>query len=398
MNMAFCTIASANYLARVQVLEKSLVKFHPAAELHILLCESQDVCEKIAVKSRRKFLAPADVGCAKWLQMAFYYDITEYKTALKPFLLETLLQQGYEAVIYFDPDIEIYGNLGELSTILDTYHAVLTPHVCQPIPDDNKQPSMDACIRAGQFNLGFIGMSACPEIFTLLNWWQNVLVEKCLFSNAPTFFVDQFWAAAIPSLLEKTYILRDPAYNMAYWNIFQRKLESDGDKWITDSGELRFFHFSGLNRQDLTKISVHQDRASAPVGSDLYRLLYEYFEKINKQEWAVFSNYQYSFGFYYDGEPITNNERKTYLSMSSKEREDIGNPFNENSIPQNTIKLRCKKNLEMDNTASDLLPIFKARSKQFEKENHELLNSMSWKITAPLRRLYAWINLILKKS
>lgn len=398
MNIAFCTIASANYLARVQVLEKSLVKYHSIAELHILLCESQDVCEKIAVKSSRKFFSPADVGCDKWQQMAFYYDITEYNSALKPFLLETLLQQGYEAVIYFDPNIEIYGNLGELSNLLATYHAVLTPHVCKPIPDDNKHPSMDAYIRTGQFNLGFIGMSACPEVFTLLHWWQNVLVEKCLFSNDPTFFVDQFWAAAIPSLLEKTYILRDPAYNMAYWNIFQRKLENDGDKWITDSGELRFFHFSGLNDQNLTKVSNHQDRVSAPVGSALYRLLYEYFEKIKKQEWSVFSNYQYSFGFYYDGEPITNDERKTYLSMSSKEREDIGNPFNNNSRPQNTIRLRYKEILEMDNTDYDLLPIFKARSKQLEKEKQELLNSMSWKITAPLRLLYTWIKLILKRS
>lgn len=391
MKIGYCTIASANYLSRVQILEQSLRRFHPEADFHILLCESPDVCNQIAIETGREVISPDTVGCASWLHMAFYYDITEYNTALKPFLLETLINRGYDAVIYLDPDIEIYGDLGFLSLQLEAYHVMLTPHVCFPVPDDGCRPTMDAYIRAGQFNLGFLGVSACKEIHDLLRWWQSVLVERCLFDEANQFFVDQFWADAIPSLIDKVFILRDPAYNMAYWNVFQRKLERKGLTWITDSGDLRFFHFSGLYRQDLTKVSVHQNRVTAPVGSHLYILLAEYFTKIQSQPWSRYTEHRYSFACYSNGEPITNEERKTFLDMSQKERAAVGSPFDANNFSKNVIRIRCKEMMEGVRVGTDLLAL-SGRVKKLQQENLDLRTSMSWKITAPIRKLHSLLS------
>ena len=359
MRIGYCTIANTNDLSQVQVLEYSLHKFHPELDFHILLCESPEACNTVSAKTGRDFLTPAEVNCANWQQMAFYYDMSQFSTALKPFLLETLMNQGYDAVIYLDPNIEIYGRLDDLHLILNDHNAVLTPYVCRPVSDDGKKPTMDDYARAGQFNLGFIAISANNEVRELLRWWQSVMVDGYLFDKANHFNLDQFCAASIPSFLEKTFILRDPAYNMAYWNIFQRKLENNGEMWITDSGELKFFHFFGICHQDLTRISVHQDRVSAPIGTPLHNLLTSYFDKIQVQPWAIFRNHTYSFAFYYNGEPITIDERKAFLGMKPHERTEIGNPFETNNSPQNVIRIRCKELLDQTGGQTDWIGQYK---------------------------------------
>jgi len=390
MRIAFCTIASANYLSRVQVLEKSLHHYHPNAELKILLCERPEVCRDIAAQVGRKLYSPADVGCEDWLQMAFYYDITEYNTALKPYFLEQLIREGYEGVLYFDPDIEIYGPLDELLQLIRTNDVILTPHVSQPVPGDGKNPPMDSYIRAGQFNLGFLGVRGSKEVLDLLRWWQSVLLEKCIFETDHHFFVDQFWAAVFPSFIENTFVLRDPAYNMAYWNVFQRELTFNDGSWQTDSGRLKFFHFSGLHRADLTKVSVHQDRVTAPVGSPLYQLLEEYFTRIKSQEWSIYDGHLYSFATYLGGEPITNDERRTFLSMTRDERTMVGDPFADSSIGKNVIRLRCQVDLDSgEGFATDRVGVLHKKIEMLEKKNQLLLQSLSWRVTAPLRKIHS---------
>ncbi len=337
--IAYCTIACANYLGMVQVLEKSLLKQNPGAELHILLCERTEICQEISEKTGHQFYSPSEIGCDDWLHMAFYYDITEYNTALKPFFLELLMDKGYDTVFYFDPDIEIFSPLKEMESLFPKYDIVLTPHVCSPVPDDKKTPSMDSYIRAGQFNLGYLGLSNSVESRELLKWWQDICIEKCIFNVEHKYFVDQFWADIFPSFIEKTLILRDSAYNVAYWNIFQRELGHNDGKWTVDGNDLKFFHFSGLSRNDLTKVSIHQNRVTAPQGSDLHLLLSQYFEKINSQEWSVFSPLKYSFAKYSNGEQIHDDDRKKFLHLSRIERAEIPDPFNEFDVIKKIIQI-----------------------------------------------------------
>src|SRR5262245_43386262 len=94
--IAYCTIASANYLSRVEVLKTSLQEHKPDAPSYVLLCEHPDVCRSLAAETGYPFIAVDEV-CPHWLHMAFYYDIIESNTAFKPFLLQFLLDQGYAA-------------------------------------------------------------------------------------------------------------------------------------------------------------------------------------------------------------------------------------------------------------------------------------------------------------
>jgi hypothetical protein len=47
--------------------------------------------------------------------MALYYNVTEFSTALKPWVLEAALAQSSRPVLYLDPDIEVFGRLDALA-------------------------------------------------------------------------------------------------------------------------------------------------------------------------------------------------------------------------------------------------------------------------------------------
>lgn len=326
MKVAYCTTASANYLPQVRVLEESLVTHNPGASFHILLCERPEVCRALSGEMNRAVISP-DMICPDWLQMAFYYDITEYNTALKPYFLEYLLDRGYDAVFYFDPDIEIFGSLQPMESLVTTHDLILTPHVCEPMPIDGLTPGIEAIIKAGQFNLGFIGIVGSDDVIKALKWWQGVCLEHCLFDNQRGYFVDQFWAAILPSFIQKFYCLRSPAYNMAYWNVSQRRLALDGARWITDDGELKFFHFSGLTTDELTQVSRHQNRVNAPPCSLLYQLLVGYCERIENNAWSKYRRCPYSFGAYVNGKAISLADRRKFLMLTRAERNELSDPF-----------------------------------------------------------------------
>jgi hypothetical protein len=330
MKIDFCTIASANYLPRIRILQKSLATYAPTVTLHVLLCEWPDIVEQLSAQADFKFLAPNAV-CAEWQTLAFQYEITEFNTALKPYLLEYLLNQHCDGAIYLDPDIEIFSSVDSIVSLLTEHDLVLTPHVCKPLAMDGHKPGIDDTLRAGLYNLGFIGISGRPEARQALKWWKEVCRDYCLFDTEHRFFVDQFWAAALPAFIQKFYCLRDPGCNVAYWNIFQRPLANTANSWVVDEKPLIFFHFSGLPK-DIQLVSNHQDRIVAPLASPLHLLLSRYRNKIQSNDWSKFSTTPYSFSTYLNGLPILTTERHAFQSLSASERLTIGIPFENHEI------------------------------------------------------------------
>lgn len=325
MKIDFCTIASANYLPRVKVLEQSLKVYHPESRLHILLCEHPQEVVTLSQKAGHAFLAP-DTVCNDWQTLAFRYEITEYNTALKPYLLEFLLNTHCDAVIYLDPDIEVFSSLDSVLALFENHDLLLTPHVCLPLEVDGLRTGIDETIRAGVYNLGFIGISGSDEARRALRWWRDVCRDYCYFDADHRYFVDQFWAAALPAFIQRFYCLRDPGCNVAYWNVFQRRLAKSGNRWLADNDDLKFFHFSGLP-EEIRLVSRHQNRVTANLGTDLYELLANYRAKISENSWGIFSARPYSFARYSDHSPIKAVERLAYDEMTTQERAELGNPF-----------------------------------------------------------------------
>jgi glycosyltransferase involved in cell wall biosynthesis len=69
-------------------------------------------------------------------------------------------------------------------------------------------------------------------------------------------FTDQRWIDLVPGYFSP-FILTDPGYNVAYWNLDSRKLTGTDDEWRVDGGPLRFFHFSGYRPETPWLLSKH---------------------------------------------------------------------------------------------------------------------------------------------
>ena len=170
-------------------------------------------------------LSPYDIGLerAEVHRMAFIYDVKEFATAVKPWLLEHLLTDADHAV-YFDPDIEMFAPLDDIADAREEAGIVLTPHTTQPLPRDQLLPSEEMLLRAGIYNLGFIAVG--KEATPFLDWWQKRLARDCIVDVEQGIFVDQRWIDFVPALFEHT-ILDDTAYNVAYWNLTYRHVALD---------------------------------------------------------------------------------------------------------------------------------------------------------------------------
>ncbi len=129
-------------------------------------------------------------------RLAFMYNVTA-TTALKPLLFRRLLNEGAEFHL-FDPDIQVFDSVADLWSLARDRGIALTPHVLSPIPDDGLGVSDLYVSRAGQYNLGFLGLGAGEEAF--LEWWWGRLRRHCVSAPEAGMFVDQRWVDFVPSL------------------------------------------------------------------------------------------------------------------------------------------------------------------------------------------------------
>ena len=258
--MNVCTIVAKNYLAHARVLARSLSAQHPDSQLTVLVLDDLEGYADPAQEPYRLW-GPADIDCEPFDRMVSAYSVIELSTAVKPWLLRKLLTEQDHAV-YLDPDIRVMAPLDEIRALAVEHGIVLTPHNLTPIPRDGRYPSEESILIAGAYNLGFIGLGRSEAADGLLDWWSERLETDCVVDPASGRFVDQKWIDLVPGIWPETHLLRDPAYNIAYWNLHARTLEVDGDPRhpLIEGRPVRFLHFSGFSPDRLDELSKHQDR------------------------------------------------------------------------------------------------------------------------------------------
>ncbi|MDT3388839.1 MAG: hypothetical protein LIR46_13950, partial [Bacteroidota bacterium] len=108
--------------------------------------------------------------------MAFKYDLTEFCTSVKPGCMQYLFKQGYENVIYMDPDIFVFAPLDEIFVKLQDYDVVLTPQIAGIHEDYTGELPEWAMNVNGVFNLGFCAMRQSNISNNILRWWHKRLL------------------------------------------------------------------------------------------------------------------------------------------------------------------------------------------------------------------------------
>lgn len=323
MKLAIFSIASANYLPYVRVLMESVAHFHPDARRILCLAD-----KRVAGAPPENFeIVQADqLGIEHFADFAFRYDIMEFNTAVKPFMLQWLARStDCDAFIYIDPDIRLYAVLDDVTAALSAgASVVLTPHITQPLTDA-EAPGDLSMLQAGVFNLGFIAVARTPDAARFVEWWSRKLQTECVSDLPSGLFVDQKWCDLAPCLVDRLFVLRDPGYNVAYWNLLYRRPERTASGWTINGRPLRFFHFSGVDASKPEALSKHQARFGSAESAGVADLVAEYCQLLKAAGWGSSSSAAYAYGKHADGTPLHAVLRQLYRRMHVAPR--VGDPF-----------------------------------------------------------------------
>ena len=270
-----------------------------------------------------------DLHIPDFYHLAFKFDILELNTDVKPFVLQRLSGR-YEYVFYLDPDIYVYGSLQELVGRLKGQTAIITPHAISPI-DDDKKPSEIDFMRSGIYNLGFFGLRSCPESKRLLDWWGRRCISLGYNDSRQGLFVDQKFVDLVPSFFDGVVIERSPAYNVAYWNLHERRIDANNPECPSVNDQpLIFFHFSGLSvdppSEPRLEVSKYQNRSDFSNRPDIKPLFDVYRQKLIYHGHRDLRTVAYSFGSFSNGERINAASRRLFGLIASRFDGSV-NPF-----------------------------------------------------------------------
>jgi glycosyltransferase involved in cell wall biosynthesis/SAM-dependent methyltransferase len=275
-----CTIIARNYVAYARVLAESFKAVHPDGTCNVLVID--DPSDYLDPATEPFELVTIDqIGLPDAERMAASYDVMEFSTAVKPWLLRHLLDRpGVDTIAYLDPDIRIFNPIDEIERRARAHRVVLTPHFTKPLPRDDLKPSEEDILIAGTYNLGFIALGASETADSLLEWWSERLEKHCINNPAQGHFVDQRWIDLAPGLWPGIDVVRDPSFNIAYWNLPTRELSYEGGEYRVEGNPLRFFHFSGFDPRRPRELSKHQTRVDVGADPALLKICGEYAEQL----------------------------------------------------------------------------------------------------------------------
>ncbi|KCZ87579.1 group 1 glycosyl transferase [Hyphomonas johnsonii MHS-2] len=309
MRTACFTICSRNYLAYALTLRESLLAVEPGRDFFIFLADSplDDPSQLPGVVA----IPAADLSLANFQDMAFRYSIMEFNTAIKASCFQHLLRKlDYDAAIYIDPDIQLFQPFDQVHAALENgASCVLTPHILSPLRDSAKPSDLDI-LASGTFNLGFGAFARTAESLAFLEWWAETMKHHCYVDLANGLFVDQRFMDFAPSFIDALTVIKDPGYNVAYWNLANRPVRKEDGIWMAAGSPLVFFHFSGVSPGSPDVFSKHQSRFDMTNIGDAAELVRNYTAALEDHGHAHWSTLPYAFGQFANGKHIVDVMRR----------------------------------------------------------------------------------------
>ena len=195
-----------------------------------------------------------------------------------------------------DPDILVVSPFEELHACFNRgANCVLTPHILEPAEyaemEDRK------FLIYGIYNLGFCALRDTEQVSRIVSWWSRRLETHCVIDLQNGLFVDQKWADLLPAYIDNTAILHHPGYNIAYWNLSQRRVRLSDGKWTVNGQPVRFFHFSGNKIEDDQVFSRHTSQFNINNIGDVAGLLDIYRSCVYRHGHRYFSTLPYAFSW-----------------------------------------------------------------------------------------------------
>jgi hypothetical protein len=332
----FFTICASNYLAHAIVLGRSVSANHPGARLTVFLLDALPA-DTSGLEHLDFIAVETIIPATDWHHYQCFYDALELATSIKPACFLHMLAGACDIAIYLDADILLLKPLDLVfSAFSDGHEVVLIPHLLTPLPDDGKRPDDLSIMRTGVYNLGFAAFANTERCLSMLRWWGRHLRTLGLNDRSAGLFTDQKWIDFIPAFVPATSIIRDPGYDVAYWNMHERTVRRTENRWrVTFAGladcDLTFFHFSGYNPTSADVLSKHENRFRSQPPGDTRDLMAHYADALITAGFPAFAARPVLAPCFDNGaawDPVCRNLYRSVISADP----DFGDPLQGNSF------------------------------------------------------------------
>ena len=233
-DVAICCVCSRKYLPQAMTMIWSLQRLSDRYSYHVFLSDltAGNGRGLIDRYPEVEFYFIDQYADAQILDNALMLSDLEFNTSLKAVALSTILERYRRKTFYCDSDLYFLSEPLAALTGLEKANVVLTPHQIASVSDESDFQMS----RTGVFNSGFIGMAGDIGI-QAAGWLVHKTRYYCLLEPEESIFVDQKWLDLVPALFGGVCVLREPGYNLAYWNIESRGLDE----------HTVFLHLSGFD-------------------------------------------------------------------------------------------------------------------------------------------------------
>lgn len=307
--MLICTSVCSNYLPKAAVLARSVRRHNPEARFVVCLTEREVPAIARGCAYFHDVVLASELGFADFERYIFKHRVVEACTAVKGQLFRYLLNNfpDEREFVYLDPDIKVYGPLTELREALQEHPVVLTPHLCDPESTLDAVLDNELCaLKHGVYNLGFLAVARHPEGERFVDWWTTRLDMFCYDDIPNGIFTDQRWIDLAVGFFD-AHVLKHRGYNVAPWNLSQRKITlSDDGGYLVNGQALRFFHFSGFDSgANEAMIQKYVPDLHDPV----YRLRDDYVAELESFGQDRLGTLPWTYANFSNGEPILDRSR-----------------------------------------------------------------------------------------
>jgi hypothetical protein len=237
-------------------------------------------------------------------RFCFRYSQQPLSYACTPYLLDHLLRTGHDRVLFFKQESLVLERVDDAIERLDNASILLTPHLVAPLTGTDAAERERQILLSGVFNIGMVGVSDAGETRRLLEWWAHHTQRHCVHAVGDGVHFEQRWMDLAPSYFDGVDVLRDPTYNVAHWNLPERRVDFVGEVARVEGRPLRLFRLSGFDPDHPDRPTRYFDRPRMSEIGDAARLYSLYLSMLEEEGWWETRELPYRWGRFDNGVPI----------------------------------------------------------------------------------------------
>lgn len=309
-----CTIAAKSYLAYARSLARSFRRVHPDIPFVVLLADRVDGYFDPAAEEY-ELLTLDDLDIPDVERFRFHYPQQPLTYACTPYLIAALRRRGCSRIVFFKQETLVLASVDPVFDLLDEHAIVLTPHLVEPLAGTDRIARELNVLQSGVYNVGMLGVGDDAVVDAFLSWWQDRVYTGCRHAVAEGMHFEQRWLDLAPSFFPGVHLLRDPAYNVAHWNLPDRQVTLHGDEVFVDGRACRVFRFSGYDPDRPREITRYNSRLSWEAAGPARQVFERFHAALGEAGHDTTRHWPYAFGAFDNGVAVPDAARSLYLKL-----------------------------------------------------------------------------------